>query len=244
MEGFTDQVILENISLLAPTRSFYTGAMLEAKDLERCCPLDNGHHEGQEPSATLGQLDTLPLELLQPILLDLDLKSLTALRSVNRTFRKTIDSIKEYDDIITHGPTSLRAALSINLGSWISCRQLYNTLCSEQCTGCRRFGPLLYLLSCSRVCYVCLHEDRRFLPMVPIYAKPAFKLSSQNLADLPTALSIPGRYAHSTFPQTVAGDPKGSLITDRIELVDRSAAYKAVYMEYPSLEQLKEYVQC
>jgi hypothetical protein len=74
-----------------------------------------GHHEGQEPSATLGQLDTLSLQLFQPILLDLGLKSLTVLSSVNRTFRKTIDSIKEYDDIIAHAPTSLRVALSINL---------------------------------------------------------------------------------------------------------------------------------
>jgi hypothetical protein len=244
MEEFTDQVILENISLLAPTQKFYRGAMLETKDLGRCCPLDNGHHEGQEPSASLGQLDTLPLELLQPILLDIDLKSLTVLRSVNRTFRKTIDSIKEYDDIIAHAPTSLRAALSINLGSWISCRQLYNTLCSQECVECGSFGPFLYLLSCSRVCYICLREDQRFLPMVPEYAKTAFKLSSQKLADLPTALSIPGRYAHSTFPQAAAGEPEGSQITNRIKLVDRSAAYKAVYMEYPSLEQLKEYVQC
>jgi hypothetical protein len=120
IEEFTDQVILENISLLAPTRRFYRGAMLETKDLERCCPLHNGHHEGQEPSTTLGQLNTLPLELLQPILLDPDLKSLTVSGSVNDTFRKIIDSIKEYDDIIAHASTTLRTALSINLGSWIS----------------------------------------------------------------------------------------------------------------------------
>jgi hypothetical protein len=244
MEEFTDKVILENLSLLAPTRAFYRGAMLETKDLERCCPLDNGHHEGQEPSASLGELDTLPLELLQPILLDIDLKSLTVLRSVSRSFRKTIDSMKEYDDIITHAPSTLRAALSINLGSWISCRQVYNTLCSQECAGCRRFGPFLYLLSCSRVCYICLLKDQRFLPMVPEYAKTAFKLSSQQLAGLPTALTIPGRYAEATFPQAAAGEPNGTQVTDRFKLVDRSAAYKAVYMEYPSLEQLKEYVQC
>jgi hypothetical protein len=80
--------------------------------------------------------------------------------------------------------------------------------------------------------------------MVPDYAKTAFKLSFQQVADLPTALSIPGRYAHTTFPQAAAGEPMGTQVTDRIKLVDRSATYKAVYMEYSSLEQLKGNVQC
>ncbi len=73
--------------------------MLEPADLERPCPFDNRRHNTQD-IATLGTLETLPVELLQMILLDLDLQSLTPLRSANRHTRLTIDTLWHYNEII------------------------------------------------------------------------------------------------------------------------------------------------
>lgn len=126
------EVYLRKSSLLAPTREFDRVAMLEAKDLECCCPLDNGHHEGQEPSASPSirhsPTRTPPAGTSRHRSQESD--SITVCQWLSRIFRKTIDSIKGYADIITYALTSFRAALLINLSSWISCRQLYNTMSS------------------------------------------------------------------------------------------------------------------
>lgn len=205
--------------------------MLEPEGLERGCPLDNGRHDGPEISSSLGKLDTLPTELLHTILLDLDLQSLTALRSVNRCIRLTIDTLWQYNEIITHAPNTLRAALSINVGTIISCRQLHGALCSQECVACGRFGAFLYLLTCSRVCYECLVEDPRFLPLTPKHARVAFGLSSCEIAKLPTAIAIPGIYSQSSKIQRT-----------RTALVDRTTSRLAGISLHNSVEQMEEYV--
>ncbi|KAH7333252.1 hypothetical protein BKA65DRAFT_459953 [Rhexocercosporidium sp. MPI-PUGE-AT-0058] len=172
--------------------------MLEPVDLERGCPLDNGRLDKQHDTTTLGTLETLPVELLQTILLDLDLQSLTSLRRVNRRARLAIDMLWQYNEIITYASNCLRAALSINVSTSISCRQLHTELCSQECVTCGRFGAFLYLLTCSRVCYVCLVEDPRFLPLTPKHARRAFGLSSYETGKLLTATTLPGIYSHNS----------------------------------------------
>jgi hypothetical protein len=134
--------------------------MLDPEMLEDTCPLDNGRHgEGGVLLAALsiGTLNILPLEILQNILVDeLDLASLTNLRSVSRGFRSTLDSLPQYNAIISHAPSSIRALLSLEIASFFPCKALYRVLCEEKCAFCGDFGANLYLLTCNRVCYQCL----------------------------------------------------------------------------------------
>lgn len=193
-----EQFVLANLDHLTHHRPGFKGSMLEPEPLERGCPLDNGRHDWQETSSSLGCLDTLPVELLHMILLDVDLKSLTSLRSVNRRARLTIDALWQYNEIVTYAPNSLRAILNINVGALISCRQLHRELCSQECVTCGHFGAFLYLLSCNRVCYVCLVETPQFLPLTQKHARTAFGLGSSEMAKLPAALSLPGIYSRSS----------------------------------------------
>ena len=225
-----------NIERLTHQRTIHVGAMLEPMDLQRRCPLDNGLHDDlqvtpQKSSFSLGSLDTLPIELLCAILLDLDLQSLTRLRSVNCRARFTVDTLPQYNNIITHAPSSIRAALSINMSPWISCRQLHKELCSQECAGCGSFGAFLYLLSCQRICYICLLEETRFLPLTPANARIEFGLNHHELSKLPIALSLPGRYSEWT-----------KIRRARIALVDRESARQAGIAIHHSSAQMKEYV--
>jgi hypothetical protein len=229
--GLSEQFILSNLHHLTHSRTGFKGAMLEPVDLERGCPLDNGRHEMQD-TATLGTLESLPVELAHTILLGLDLQSLTTLRRVNRRMRLTIDSIWQYNEIITYASNSLRAALSINVGTSISSRQLHTELCSQECVTCGRFGAFLYLLTCSRVCYVCLVEDQRFLPLTPKHARVSFGLSSYETDKLLTAITIPGTYSHSS-----------KIWRTRISLVDRTTSRLAGIRFHKSAEQMEEYVR-
>jgi hypothetical protein len=228
---FNEQFVIANLHHLTHHRTGFKGAMLEPADLERGCPLDNSRHDDKQDTATLGTLETLPVELLQMILLDLDLQSLTSLRCVNRRTRLTIDTLWQYNEIITHASNSLRAALSINVGTSISCRQLHTELCSQECVTCGRFGAFLYLLTCSRVCYVCLVENPRFLPLTPKHARIAFGLSSYETGKLPTAITLLGIYSHSS-----------KICRTRISLVDRTSSRLAGIRFHKSVEQMEECV--
>ncbi|KAI9825618.1 MAG: hypothetical protein M1832_000962 [Thelocarpon impressellum] len=198
--AFEDRDVIANLDRLTNQRDL-GGAMLKPELLELACPLDNGRHDGDEttgqPLRDLGRLERLPLELLHSTLLDLDLQSLTTLRAVSRRARSVVDALPQYRDIVTHAAASLRAALSLNVASWIFCRMLHRELCSKTCVNCSHFGATLYLLNCSRVCYPCLNDDLRLLPLTPTNARSAFGLGSLELSSLPTARSLPGRYAFS-----------------------------------------------
>jgi hypothetical protein len=176
--------------------------ILEPELLEDGCPLDNGRHDDPEVTSrtavsSIGLLNLLPLELLHGILLDeLDLAALTTLRSVSRGLRLVVDSLPQYHSIVTHAPNSLRAAISLEIASSVSCRKLYTELCSDVCRGCGKFGAYLYLLTCSRVCYICFTEDTKFMPMTKQHSKIFWGVTSRDLASggITVARSLPGRY--------------------------------------------------
>jgi hypothetical protein len=182
--------------------------MLDPEMLADSCPLDNGRHDdsaapSRSPSFSLGALDVLPTEILQEILVErLDLATLTLLRRVSRSIRRTIDSVPHYQAIVKHAPGALRAALSLELASSYTCRALYNALCMRLCTSCQKFGAYLYVPTCSRVCYRCFTEENDFLPMTKEHAKVYWSITSWDMdtTEIPIARSIPGFYS-SALPR-------------------------------------------
>ncbi|KAI9843265.1 MAG: hypothetical protein M1838_002704 [Thelocarpon superellum] len=176
--------------------------MIGPDALQRCCPLDNGRlaldgaSKKETVPGSLGPLGRIPAELISDILLDLDLRSLTNFRGVSRAARYLTDSLPHYQAIFTHAPAMLRAYLSTQLGAFVSTRQLHRALCTASCAGCNDFGPFLYLLSCRRVCFICLVHSAHFLPITLSEAQAIYTLDSATSSTLPILLSLPGTYSN------------------------------------------------
>lgn len=85
-------------------------------------PLDDGRHlDGA--SHGLGDLDKFPAELQIIVLAQLNLKTLTNFRHVNRRAMEVVDTLPElaqYQSILKHSPASLRAILDVGLGESIT----------------------------------------------------------------------------------------------------------------------------
>ncbi|KAE9370908.1 hypothetical protein N431DRAFT_468919 [Stipitochalara longipes BDJ] len=171
--------------------------MLDPDMLEYCCPLDNAQNDSPSNSSSLGVFDILPLEILQSILIEeLDLGTLILLQSTSTSFRRAIDELPQYRVIDSHAPSSIRAALSLEVASAYSCKKLYDTLCTEECSFCGNFSAFLYVLSCQRTCYQCFTTKYRFLPMRRERSKFFWSITSKDLetGQIPVARSLPGRY--------------------------------------------------
>lgn len=227
---FTDSELNE----LSYARTDLRHICLEAEPLARTCPLDNTYdgrfpapHPNDTRSSLIGTLGVLPLELLTAILLNLDLQSLTVLRRVSRRSRHAVDTLPQYQSIRTHGPELLRAALSLKLSNSTTLSKLYGALTTASCFLCGDFGAFVYMLSCNRVCFLCLTQRPELLPMVPSHAKDKYGLDSKAVSSLPILRSLPGVYSQRQHRHR-----------DRKSLVDPTAAEQAGIALYGSREQM------
>lgn len=189
---------------------------LGAEKLARCCPLDNSQKRCHGVPIFSGMLDTLPLELQNLIFVQLDLQSLTDLRRVSQNSRLAVDDLFQYRTIRTQAPELLRAVLSHGIARWTLIEDLFDALTSQACTLCGDFGAFIYLLSCSRACYVCISYDPQFCPQLASSVKAKYALDDRALAGLPTLRSLPGSSAHQQNTHW-----------EQLALVDRKAAKEA-----------------
>ncbi|KAF2135474.1 uncharacterized protein K452DRAFT_293187 [Aplosporella prunicola CBS 121167] len=189
---------------------------LDDNNLAIGCPLDNGHHIRDTPQQNLGVLDALPLELLHMMVSQLDLRTLTDFRRINRRAMQVVDSVPQYKAITTHASNALRGILAIETGRWITCETLYDKLCTAQCERCGDFGGYLYLLTCKRVCFLCLSEDGSYLPLRYSHAIKKFGITPQAVKTLPRMRSITGIYS-----------PNEKKSHRRLCLVDFETAFQA-----------------
>jgi hypothetical protein len=182
------------------------------------------------PEFNLGALDKLPTELLQGLLPQLDLCSLMRFRCVNRRALEILESIPQYKAIATHASNVLQGAVKTGAGQWISCETVYEKLYAAECEQCGDFGGYLYILTCKRVCFLCLSEAANFLPLQPIQAIRKFAINRQILGTLPCMRSIPGEYSRRK---------QGHLL--RFDLVDRESAYRAGVILHGSPDAMEQY---
>ncbi|POR35733.1 F-box domain-containing protein [Tolypocladium paradoxum] len=183
------------------------------------------------PTANLGALDALPLELLQEILCQLDLRTLTDFRYVNRRATELVDYLPQHRAITTHARNTLRAILGIGTGRWITCKSLCQKLHTPRCERCGDFGSYLYLLTCKRVCFLCMSQDQLFLPLSPNRARRKFGLEYGDLKTLPRMRAIRGIYS-----------PNSKRVATRCILVDHESALRAGVARHGSLTAMNEYV--
>lgn len=204
---------------------------LEPETLARSCPLDSTHDTAGDPNESelrsMGILDILPLEILTMILLDLDIQTLTVLRRVSQKSRLAVDTIPQYQYIRTHGPELLRATLSLEISRSTTLLELYVALTTASCFLCGDFGAFVYMLSCRRVCFLCLTQRPELLPMIPSHAKSKYGLDSKALSGLPKLRSLPGVYSQGLTRHR-----------NRKSLIDPTAAEEAGIVLHGSREQM------
>ncbi|RAK75711.1 F-box protein [Aspergillus fijiensis CBS 313.89] len=107
--------------------------------------------------------NTLPLEIVRMIFLNLDMVALGNLRQVNTTIHQQVDAaLFEYRLLRTHAAETLQALDLAQCTHYFSIQQLYHEFCHPRCRTCANFGPYLYLPSLSRVCFPCVLWHGRY----------------------------------------------------------------------------------
>ncbi|KAM0794796.1 hypothetical protein BDR22DRAFT_814538 [Usnea florida] len=203
--------------------------------LEQSCPLAQPRLGGPNIASLqfLGQLDVLPLEIVQRILELMDIYTLTRMQCLNHDSNLLVNSLPQHRDIVAHAPNALRAMLGTGLASNFGIDDLYRALRSEECFLCGCFGPFLYLLSCRRCCYGCLAKAPDTLPISREIAKYCYGLPQDIISRLPCMRSLPGRYTHDY--------PRGNTHIRRLALVSTQAVKEAGTAFHGSEEAMQAY---
>ncbi len=229
-------IAAQQLSELTYERHDMQDLSINLKTLAQKCPLTQTSSTRSAIDSDLqplGQFDSLPLEILQNILQQLDLHTLTLMQCLNRTSKLLVNSLPQHRDIVAHAPNALRAMLSTGMASYFSIDNLYSALRSQGCFLCGSFGPLLYLFSCSRCCWRCLAEASDVLPVSRDYAMHSFGLSSSAIRRLPCIRSLPGRYSLDPFD--------GDTHKRRFALISLKAAKEAGTKLHGSKEAMEAY---
>ena len=169
--------------------------------------------------------------MVQHLLIYLDISTLVDFRLVNPRALEITDSIPQWRAIATHAPHVLGCIRAIDTGRWITCESLYDKVCTAECEKCGDFGGYLYILTCKRVCFLCLSEEKSLLPLRFSHAKREYGLNHAIVKTLPRMRSIPGLYS-----------PKGKKVRDRITLVDRESARQAGITLHGTATAMDRYV--
>jgi hypothetical protein len=145
-------------------------------------------------SSSIGLLDILPVELLQYTLHMLDFRSLSRLSRVSLQGNEVVRSLPAYRNLMEHAPHALVALGHTRLISLHSANVLYGILLLEQCVSCGDYGAFLFLPTCERCCYECLHSNQSLWVIPPSLARKCFGLTLSQSKRLPIMRSIPGVY--------------------------------------------------
>lgn len=143
----------------------------------------------------LGSLDWLPFELLHDMLLCLDIHSLFKFRQVNHASRQIVDSIKQYQLIVSHGLNLLCALLRTRLAIHVSLFDFYNALCMKTCTLCGEFGGFISLLIWKRCCIRCLQGSPETQVRTLASVRKQLHMNKAESARLKSFKSLPGIYS-------------------------------------------------
>ena len=201
--------------IIRPATEQY-GIALQKDRLARCCPLDKIPRDLEYPvSSSLSKLETLPLELSDAVFRHLDVQSLINLRRVSQMSRFAVDALPQYRFVQHHAPELLRAAIGLEISKSTLIADLFKALTSQTCYLCGDFGTFIYLLSCHRVCFLCLTEETELRPLRVAQARDQYCLDEQALAGLPKLRSLRGRNCGRDEQK------------QRLKLVDWAAAARA-----------------
>ena len=102
--------------------------------------------------AAIGDLDLLPLELLNKVLRCSDLHAMSTLRLLNRRARVVVDSSYPYNLTLLHAPQVIPALVKTGIVSHFSVDDIFCALSTPSCGVCGKFGTYLWIPECIRCC--------------------------------------------------------------------------------------------
>lgn len=146
------------------------------------------------PHQGLGSLDRLPLELLYDLLLYLDLHSLFKFRQTNLGSRQRVDSLREYQLVVSHGLNLFCALLRTGLANGVSLFDFYYALCTKACTLCGEFAGFISLLPWIRCCFNCLQVAPETQVQTLAAVRKQFHLTKAEMNQLRSFKTLPGIY--------------------------------------------------
>jgi hypothetical protein len=211
----TDSMLPDNWRELS-----YRRLDLDDRTLDKNLPEYETPLQRKPAKRNAGVLETLPLELLQLILARLDLRSVMNVRYVNRRCADLVDSLPELRAIARYGQNALRGSLAINTAANISVEKLYQQLFKKSCENCGAFAPYLYLITCARVCILCLSNADQYFPLGVDLIKRKYGLDSNVIQSLPQMRYLPGVY--------LPGDdeiPRASALCDARSALQAAVTY-------------------
>ena len=146
-------------------------------------------------NAGLGFLDRLPLEVLIDTLYHLDMHSLFKFRQVNLRSRQVVDSLNQYQRIVSHGLNLFCALLRTRVAIEISLLDFYNVLCTKKCTLCGEFGGFVFLLTWMRCCFKCLQDSPETQVWTLGSVRKHLNMTRAEMSQLKSFKSLPGIYS-------------------------------------------------
>jgi hypothetical protein len=192
--------------------------------------------ETPPPTARLGRLDRLPLEIINAIISLLDIAAVDQLKVVNRRAFAVANSHPQFKFLNWEAHDTLRGVRAIKISHTITVQALLETLYASQCVECGEFGGYMYLVTFERVCRRCFEKKDRYSPLREIAALKKFGLTPEILGPLPRFQSYPGSYGDAGFFIGLAK------LKNYIPLVDRESAYRAGITQHGSQEAMHEFV--
>ncbi|KAI1197163.1 hypothetical protein F5X97DRAFT_302909 [Nemania serpens] len=166
------------------------------------------------PTADLGILGRLPVELMFLTLHELDIRSFFHFRQVNRQARIISTSLWEYNHVSKHGLEGLRGVLRAELAPYLTIRDLYRPLVTDKCSKCSAFGGHLFLFTVERCCFDCLVSSAHYRVLAPSAFAKLAKISPIRLGRLSglRLKTVPGIY---NLMRTPARRPKHLIFEDK-----------------------------
>ncbi|EJP70738.1 F-box domain protein [Beauveria bassiana ARSEF 2860] len=149
----------------------------------------------------LGSLNRLPLELWYDVLLRLDMQSLFKLRQTSLGSREWVDSLHQYQMVVSHGLNLFCALLRTRLADSVSLAGFYSILCTEACELCGEFTGYISLLTWKRCCFQCLQVAPELRLQTLAATRKQFHLTKVETGQLRSFKTLPGIYSMDELPQ-------------------------------------------
>ncbi|KAH7390026.1 hypothetical protein BKA66DRAFT_526959 [Pyrenochaeta sp. MPI-SDFR-AT-0127] len=147
------------------------------------------------PDMELGSLDRLPLELWYETLFYLDMRSLFMFRQTNRRSRQIVDSLKEYQLVISHGLEVLCALLRTELAVHVSLFEFYTSLCTKHCALCGHFAGFIFIPTWTRCCSKCIEIAPETHLQTVASVRRRLNLTPEEIAQLNPFTTLLGVYS-------------------------------------------------
>ncbi|KAI1765527.1 hypothetical protein GGR53DRAFT_262678 [Hypoxylon sp. FL1150] len=146
------------------------------------------------PDTGLGFLDRLPLELIYDILLRLDMHSIFNIRQANLASRQIVNSLKQYQMVVSYGMNLFCALLRTRFANNVSLFGFYDALCTKACAFCGQFAGFISLLTWNRCCFPCLQGAPEIQVQTLAATRKQFHLTKSESNQLRSFKTLPGTY--------------------------------------------------